>query len=224
VAILSYAERQEHWQWCRAFIDREVIYRADDTHPMIPAKVSGQTYQWQFYLRRAFYNPHFFRALGLLFWDHFLPVYQQQAFQVCACHPSGIPVGMAIMLAAVELKLPLNLFLARREPKSFGHDNWFDGTVLAQHPVLMVDDAAASTNYMRAASARVQSKLGLTLHRNCFAVVNKVGRGFSKDAQHTENYLDNELVALFTVNNFSPTAEGYREAYGRAPQWSGTVK
>jgi hypothetical protein len=33
VTILTYAERQRYWNWCREFIDREAIYRADDTHP-----------------------------------------------------------------------------------------------------------------------------------------------------------------------------------------------
>jgi hypothetical protein len=38
VSLLSYAERQAHWEWCREFIDREVIYRADETHPDQGAK------------------------------------------------------------------------------------------------------------------------------------------------------------------------------------------
>jgi hypothetical protein len=48
VTILTYAERQKYWNWCREFIDREAIYRADETHPAIPGKFGG-TYVWQFY-------------------------------------------------------------------------------------------------------------------------------------------------------------------------------
>jgi hypothetical protein len=29
--ILTYDKRQAYWNWCREFIDREAIYRADDT-------------------------------------------------------------------------------------------------------------------------------------------------------------------------------------------------
>ena len=29
--ILTYDQRQAYWNWCREFIDREAIYRADDT-------------------------------------------------------------------------------------------------------------------------------------------------------------------------------------------------
>jgi hypothetical protein len=29
VTILTYAERQRLWNWCREFIDREAIYRVD---------------------------------------------------------------------------------------------------------------------------------------------------------------------------------------------------
>jgi hypothetical protein len=33
MTILTYDKRQAYWNWCREFIDREAIYRADDTHP-----------------------------------------------------------------------------------------------------------------------------------------------------------------------------------------------
>jgi hypothetical protein len=224
MTILTYAQRQAHWNWCREFIDREVFYRADDTHPRIPGKRPGTTYRWQGYFRRATYNPHFARAIGLLFWDHFLPVYQQQPFQVCACEPSGPPIGMAILAMARKLNIPLNMFICRREPKTFGFNNWFEGVVLPDVPVLIVDDVAASAPHMKWASARIQSKLGLPLHCNYFAIKNKVGRNLEKAAQHTENYLDNELVALFTMNNFSASVDRFKERYGHPPQWTGLVK
>jgi len=225
MALITYEERQQFWEWCRNFIDQEVIYRTDDAHPPIPNQLLTGTYIWQFYLRRAAFNPDFAYKIGVLFWDHFLPVYQQQPFQVCACIPSGPPIGSAILAIAkyARIRTPVNLFLARREQKAFGLDNWFEGRV-NEHPVLLVDDLASSTNHMRNAAARIQVKLGLPLHRNYFAVVNKVGRGVSKEAQHTENLLDNELVALFTLNNFAKTVKDFQERYGHAPKWSGVVR
>lgn len=222
--ILSYVERQQHWEWCREYIDRECVYRTDAEHPPIPSKKPGGTYSWQFYLRRATFNPEFARRIGLLFWDHFLPVYQQQPFQVCACDPSGPPIGSAIQAQATRLGVALNLFLVRREPKSIGTDNFFDGKVLPDLPVLIVDDVAASSPFILRASARIQAKLGLALHRNYFTLINKVGYGFSKEAQHTENLLDNELVSLFVMNNFAKTVTAYNERYGKAPAWTGVVK
>jgi hypothetical protein len=223
VTILTYAQRQAHWDWCRKFIDREVIYRTDDTHPPIPSKKPGGTYIWQFYTRRAMYNPHFARAIGLLFWDHFLPVWMQQPFQVCACQPSGPPIGMAIISTGRRLGVAANLFLARRTSKGIGVDNWFDGRI-ERLPVLMVDDTAASAPFLKLAAARVQSKLGLPLYRNYFTVLNKVGRRVSKEAQHTDNYLDGELVALFTLNNFCTTTATYKDRYGcPPPAWTGPV-
>lgn len=219
--ILSYAQRQAYWNWCRDFIDHEVIYRADDTHPEIPGKAGG-TYVWQFYLRRASFNPHFAHALGLLFWDLFLDRYAQQPFQICAPEPSGPPIAAAIAAAAAGLKIPLNVFHARREPKSFGIDNWFDGKV-NKLPVLMVDDIAASAPFMLLASLRVQQKLELPLYHQYFALVNKVGRGVAKKAQHTENLLAGQLVALFNLNNFHKKAVDYVAYYGNSPQWRGLV-
>lgn len=221
--MLSYAERQKHWEWCREFIDKEVIYRADENHPVIPGKAPGSTYVWQFYMRRATYNPTFAHKLGLLFWDHFLPTYHKQPFQVCACEPSGPPIGAAIQEIATRLRLPLNVFYARREPKSFGFDNWFDG-VVTDLPVLLVDDVAASAPHMLLASARIQTKLRIPLHRNYFAIINKVGRGVNKHNQHTGSYLDGELVTLFTINNFCQTPRRFINKYGRPPSWSGVVR
>lgn len=222
--ILTYAERQQHWDWCREYIDREVIYRVDDNHPPLPGKLRGHIYSWQLYLRRATYNPEFARRIGLLFWDHFLPVYRQQSFQIAACEPSGPPIGSAIQAEATRLGIPLNLFIVRREHKSFGTDNWFDGRVLPELPVLIVDDIAASAPYMANASVRIQVKLRLPLYRNYFTIVNKVGRGFPKQSQHTEIYLDSQLIALFTMNNFCRDVEQFRNRYGEEPQWSGIVK
>lgn len=224
MALVSYEERQQHWEWCRKLIDDEAIYRADDKHPPIPSKANPDSnYIWQFYLRRATYNPDFAYKLGVLFWDHFLPVYQQQPFQVCACNPSGPPIGMAIVAIARYANVPINLFVVRREPKKFGFQNWFEGQV-TKLPVLIVDDVASSTEYMREAAARVKVKLGLPLHRNYFAIVNKVGRNVAKAAQHTENLLDNELVSLFTLNNFCKTVREYKDRYGRAPEWTGVAR
>ncbi len=221
-SVLSYNERQVIWEWCRAFIDRECIYRTDEIHPVIPSKMKGGTYVWQCYLRRATFNAKFAHNLGLLFWDHFWPVFSTQPFQLCACAPSGPPIGSAIQHVARAIGIPINLFLARRSPK-FGGDNWFEGQVL-RLPVVMVDDVAASANHLKLAAARVQLKLNLPLHRNYFTLVNKVGRALSKDAQHTEHYLNNELVSLFTMNNFCLSAASFKECYGQPQNWTGPVK
>jgi orotate phosphoribosyltransferase len=216
--MLSEAERAAHWEWCREFIDRQAIWRATPEQPGIPGKAKGSTYVWQFYLRRATLNPTFAGRLALLFWDQFGTQYDAAPFQIGACAPSGIPIGCAIQAAR-----PVNLFVIRREPKSFGFDNWFDGRILPDVPVLLVDDLAASAPFLLLASARVQQRLGLPLHRCYFTVVNKVGRGFSKASQHTENYLDNQLISLFTMNNFCRTAADFKERYSEAPKWEGIV-
>jgi orotate phosphoribosyltransferase len=222
--MLSEAERAAHWEWCREFIDRQAIWRATPEQPGIPGKAKGSTYTWQFYLRRATFNPKFAARLGALFWEHFLASHQRQPFQICACHPSGPPIAMAIVAAAQPLGISVNAFLARREPKSFGFDNWFDGRVELGLPVLLVDDLAASAPFLLRAAARVQFKLGLPLHRSYFTIVNKVGRGFSKQAQHTENLLDNQLISLFNMNNFARTVEDFKQRYGEAPKWEGVVR
>jgi hypothetical protein len=47
---------QEHWNWCREYIDRQAMYRVDENHPPIPSKKPGGTYARQFYLRRATFS------------------------------------------------------------------------------------------------------------------------------------------------------------------------
>ena len=53
--------------------------------------------------------------------------------------------------------------------------------------------------------------------------VNKVGPYFRKENQHTENYLDGELVALFTFLNFAKNAEDFAWKHGRKQNWTGIV-
>lgn len=221
--ILTYSQRQAHWNWCREFIDREAIYRVDDTHPQLLGKDPKGNYTFQFYLRRATFNPHFAYALGLLFWDHFATLHHHHPFQLCAPEPSGPPIGAAIQATATMLGIRINVFQARREAKSFGLDNWFNGRVLPDLPVLMVEDIAASAPFMLRAAIRVQQKLKLPLHQNYFTVVNKVGAGFKKENQHTENYLDGQLIALFTFNNFCKNAEEFAWKHGRKQNWTGIV-
>lgn len=223
MSLLSYKERQQHWEWCREYLDREGFYRVDAKHPPIPGKAGGQ-YHWQGYLRRATYNPEFAHRLGLLFWDHFKPVFECQPFQLCACAPSGPPIGMIVSTSARRLGIPINVFVARRTPKEFGVDNWFDGIIKPELSVMLVDDVAASTNHMRLASARIKLKLKLSLHRNYFTITNKVGGRFNKNAQHTENYLDNELISLFTMNNFCLHAQEFKERYGCEQKWTGLIR
>src|SRR5260221_10744410 len=211
-----------HWEWCREYIDRQAIWRVDANNAPVPGKWGG-TYVWQFYLRRATLNAHFAHRLGLLFWDQFIEAFRSQPFQIASCEPSGPPIGGAISGIAARCGIAVRSFTVRRAPK-FGVDNWFDGSISRELPVLLVDDLAASTNHLLLASARVQQKLGLPLYRSYFVIVNKVGRGFDKAAQHTENYLDNELCALFSVNNFARTVEAFRERYGTTPKWTGVVK
>jgi hypothetical protein len=87
MTILGYATRQAHWEWCREYIDRQCIWRTDSDNPPIPSKAPGGTYVWQFYLRRATFNSEFARRIGLLFWDRFLPIFNQRPFQIGACQP-----------------------------------------------------------------------------------------------------------------------------------------
>jgi len=221
--ILTYDKRQALWEWCRNFIDTEAIYRVDETHPMLPGKNPKGRYTFQFYLRRATFNPQFAHNVGLLFWDHFAEIYRNQTFQICTPEPSGPPIGAAIQAAANVLGIKVNVFSARREPKSFGLDNWFNGIVLPGVPVLMVEDIAASAPFMLRAAVRVQQKLKLPLHRNYFTLVNKVGGYFNKENQHTENYLDGQLIALFTFNNFSRNAEDFTFRHGHKQNWTGLV-
>jgi len=221
--LLSYDDRSKLRENLRRAIEIDAIYRADRSHPRIPGKAPGTTYVWQFYLRRITLQPIFARAIGLLFWDRFLEEFQRQSFQVCACSPSGVPIGCGIAKVARELKLPLTMFFARREPK-FGLDRWFDGPAPQMSPVLLVDDVAASAPFLAAAATRIQQKLEIPLHANYFTVINKVGRNVPMAAQHTDSYLDGELVSLFTLNNFALMSAQFAAVHGRDPAWSGLVR
>lgn len=218
---MTYEERAEMLEWCRVFIDKECMYRIDENHPPIPSKAGGITHGWQLYMRRATMDAEFSARIGLLFWDRFQVEFERQPFQICSCLPSGPPIGMAIQAAATKLGITINHMMVRREPKT-GLDNWLDGVALKM-PIMLMDDVAASTNHIRLASARVQMKLHLPLHTHYFAIINKVGARMNKNSSHTENYINGELVTLFTMDSFCGTSAQFKVRYGCAPKWTGYV-
>lgn len=224
MSILSYKERQDHWEWCRSFLDHEAFYRVDEVNPVLPGKLQGSTYIWQGYLRRASFNAEFMNRLGLLFWNHFQQVYETQEFQLGACLAAGVPIGLGIQNVARTLGIPVNLFTIRQSPKTFGFDSWFEGIVKLDIPVLLVDDVAASAINLKMADVKLRSKLKIPMHYNYFTILNKVGRGFGKNAQHTENYLNYELISFFTMNHICKNVGEFYERYGKKHKWSGIVR
>jgi hypothetical protein len=68
------------------------------------------------------------------------------------------------------------------------------------------------------------SIMNLPLHQYYFTIVNKVGPGFRKKNQYTENYLDGQLITLFTFTNFCKNADEYTWRHGRRQNWTGLVK
>jgi hypothetical protein len=185
----------------------------------LPGKAGG-TYSWQFYLRRATFDPEFSHKLGLLFWDEFAHEWHREPFQLCGCYPSGAPIIASILNTA---PVPIRAFLVRRTPK-YGMDTWFDGFP-GPEPVLMVDDVAASTEFLRHGAARVQAKLGLKLAYKYFTILNKVGT-FEQKNQHTSNYIAPLLVAFFTVNDFTLGGCKFRQLHGgdAAVTWKGLIR
>ena len=175
-------------------------------HPLLPGKLPGSTYRWQFYLRRGLTNTEFLGHVCAFFWRLFRRDFEKQPFQLTGLETGATPLVIALALTA---PFPVNCFLTRAERKAYGLRNRFEGIVDHSLPVMMVDDMSHSKTTM----ARCQKYLlqeGLQLCEQAFVIVDKDVSG------HTYGPLPT-VVYLFKASQFHLTYEDYCAHAGVPP-------
>jgi len=96
---------------------------------------------WQFYMRRGLFNLQFLSYVGYLFWDKFADEYHKTPFQVAGLETGATPVTFAILMTAPAFECgDVNCFAIRKQKKTYGLFNRFEGIVKPDIPVLVVDD------------------------------------------------------------------------------------
>jgi hypothetical protein len=152
--ILGYERRQELWEWCRDYIDREAIYRVDETHPMLPGKNPKGRYTFQFYLRRATFNPEFAHKGQTAVLGRIRGNIPKSSVQICTPEPSGrrsAPLSRPTPCSAS--RSTCSRLSAR---PSLRPGQLVQRQVLPGVPVLMVEDIAASALFKLRAAVQVQ--------------------------------------------------------------------
>ena len=93
------AKRAVVLEQCRAFLDHHCMFRSPPG-PALLTSLSGGRARWQLYMPVAILDQQFMRAIALLFWDKYLPVFRRRPFQLCGVESGGVPLVCALQAAA----------------------------------------------------------------------------------------------------------------------------
>ena len=193
-------------EWCRAFIDHNCIYRSPPGELIITSP-DYSTNAWQFYMPIAVLDQEFAERVANLFWDRYRTVWLDTHFQLCGCESGGSLLVSALQDAHV------NAFMIKKAAKSYGLQNWLEGVVDPDLPVLLVDDVVGSGKTMRAQYHRLES-FGLKV-MGCWAIASCKGAPILGGKHNFE--------ALFKPSDFARLHPEYTRKYGKEPQFLGTV-
>lgn len=211
---LDEAVQAEYWEWCRNYIEHECILRT----PQLLVGEQGQLTSWQFYLPVASLSQQFGRRSAALFWDRFAERLEQQPFQIAACESGGVAVACWLQAAAHRVGMLVNLFAIRRAPKDYGLRNRYEGIVLPDLPVLIVDDVMGSGSTLKA-QANHLAEAGLRV-TGAF-VVASCKRKPPVQLEFAAQQLDVEM--LFGPDDFVPDLRDYVLKYGKPPAFAGSL-
>lgn len=208
--IQKFAELREY---VRNYINDNAIYRVAPWEKPIPGKAKGSTYIWQFYTRRATYNPVISHAISIMFWLLFEEEFIKTPFQIGGCETAGTPIVTSIMNVGFDMGYSINTFVMKKERKAYGLYNFSEGIIDSNLPVLLVDDVAASQITLVQNQYQLE-KSGYKIYDKYFTLVNKRS---SKCEGHPESLLNRTLVSLFTTEDFDLTYNEYLSTHDNNP-------
>ena len=162
-------EKPDHWEWCRAFIDHNCIFRSPPGQNLLLSP-EGDLNAWQYFLPIALLNQEFARRVAKMFWDQYLESFKEQQFQLCGCESGGGMLVPVLQSYALHQNAAVNGFLAKKEPKKYGLKNWYEGIVLPDVPVLLIDDVVASKRTLLTQAKRLLEH-ELVLYSEAFSIV-----------------------------------------------------
>lgn len=150
----------------RKLIDDTAIHRVKPGDPLLPGKRPQDAYSWQFYLRRVLYRADVMEFIGREFKTRFagasIPI------QIAGVESAAVPLLMGIIQQWPEMPA----FSIRKDQKTYGLKNWFEGIPL-KRPVLLVDDLVSPHHYTFLHAIERLEEVGLQLVNRVFVLVNK---------------------------------------------------
>lgn len=185
---------------CKKFINTNCIVR----NTVMPGKLPGTTYTWMFYLRNGLFNVDFLQAISTLFLMKVQNEIGHFDFQITGLETGSTPLLIGIPIFAKMYDLDIPAFSVRKEPKTYGLLNQFEGVAHLDLPCLIVDDLCNSGNSM-AKAYQILKDHELPVMNYAFSIVNKVNKGVHQPSrQTTDLYLPKEIkmLYLFDLDDF----------------------
>jgi len=203
----------------RDAINEHGIYR---TFPgvRIPGKLSGQTYTWQFYLRRVILDHRFGSLVGKVCWDAVRDIFAATPFQLFGVDSAGIPLAMLMQQEAYLEGFEVSVLAGRKESRQYGLLNCTEGP-LQGRPLLPVDDLLATGG---AAMRQVRAVVGngATFLPYFLALVDKVGGEYTPQ-QPRQLPADWQVIAPFNVSDFEMSYNKYLLVNGKVPKFGAVI-
>lgn len=193
---------------CKTYIDNFCIWRSQNGEK-IPAKQAGHFYSWQFYLRRALFNPAFMNNFSNLFVYHVEREIGHFDFQIAGLETASTPMISALpIFCRNKFDINLNGFSVRKERKEYGLHNWEEGIIIDDLPVLIVDDLSNSGNSILKCYSILFHELKCETIDYVFTCVNKTNdfEKTSNDKYFQENGINHfKFLSPFTLKDFNLT-------------------
>ncbi len=203
-------EAESEFAYARNYINDCCIMRVPAGSKDLPSKGNKGYYRWQFYLRRAFFNPTILRFITNDFFGKYGDLLRDGAVQLAGVESASTPMLTAFALEAEKSGYPVNVFSIRKEAKKYGLRNWIEG-VPTDKPVILVDDLVSPNHYTMLLAMRVLDAHKIPLSGHVYASVYKTFTPDDPIERDGKKYLVNHI---FSLNDFDLLLEDYHRATG----------
>ncbi len=207
-------EAEEQFAYARNYINDCCIARVPKGSTDLPSKGLKGYYRWQFYLRRAFFDPTILRFITNDFFCKYGDLLRDGAVQLAGVESASTPMLTAFALEADRSGYPVNVFSIRKEAKKYGLKNWIEGAP-TDKPVILVDDLVSQNHYTMLLAMRVLAAHSIPLSGHIYAAVYKTHTPDVPIEQGGKSYRVNHI---FSLHDFDLMLEDYEATNHAAPQ------
>ncbi len=194
--------------YARNYINDCCIARVPKGSTDLPSKGLKGYYRWQFYLRRAFFDPKILRFITNDFFGKYGDLLRDGAVQLAGVESSSTPMLTAFALEADRSGYPVNVFSIRKEAKKYGLRNWIEGAP-TDKPVILVDDLVSGNHYTMLHAMRILDAHGIAISGHIYAVVYKT-HSPSDPIERGDRKC--RVSHIFSLNDFDLMLDDYEAA------------
>ena len=189
---------ENHKKYLQEFIEANCIFRCPPGY-VIPGLPEGHVYSWQFYLRKAIYDPSALHCITSWLLSNY-----NQDYQYAAMETAGPPMLSALKTYGFLIGLNIEGFGIRKDQKKYGLKNWIEGIVNDYKEIIIIDDIANSKSTIRRAKDIIEAHDLKAV--SALTIVNK------KDNDGIEiEGLEFPVKSIFKISDFKLT---WQEYYG----------